>query len=68
MLHDQILTVESGAKWRQDNVETAVFYTNKDIDKLIRSTESQVTSDLEGGDRLVARALRRGSAGTGLYH
>ena len=36
-----------------ENVETAVFYTNKDIDKLIRATENQVTADLEGGDRSV---------------
>ncbi|XP_043225599.1 xenotropic and polytropic retrovirus receptor 1 homolog isoform X2 [Amphibalanus amphitrite] len=55
--HDKILSVETGAKWRMENVETAVFYTNKDIDKLIRATENQVTADLEGGDR--QKAMKR---------
>jgi len=55
--HDKILNSDSGNKWRQENVDTAVFYTNKDIDKLIRNTENQVTSDLEGGDR--QKAMKR---------
>ncbi|XP_037083470.1 xenotropic and polytropic retrovirus receptor 1 homolog isoform X2 [Pollicipes pollicipes] len=55
--HDKILSLETGAKWRLDNVEPAVFYTNKDIDKLIRATENQVTADLEGGDR--QKAMKR---------
>ena len=38
-------------RWREENVESSHFHTNKDIDKLIADTESTVTSDLEGGDR-----------------
>jgi hypothetical protein len=49
--HDKNLSNDAGAKWRCDCVETAHFYTNKSIDKLIGDTESAVTQDLEGGDR-----------------
>jgi len=38
-------------------VESSHFNTNKDIDRLIRETESVVTQDLEGGDR--QRAMKR---------
>lgn len=38
-------------------VETAHFYTSKDIDKVIQDTETTVTNDLEGGDR--QRAMKR---------
>lgn len=38
-------------------VETAHFYTSKDIDNLIQDTETTVTNDLEGGDR--QRAMKR---------
>ncbi|XP_047098498.1 xenotropic and polytropic retrovirus receptor 1 isoform X2 [Schistocerca piceifrons] len=55
--HDKLLSVDVGAKWRAENVETSHFYTNKDIDRLIRETEAVVTQDLEGGDR--QRAMKR---------
>ncbi|XP_054000583.1 xenotropic and polytropic retrovirus receptor 1 homolog isoform X2 [Hylaeus anthracinus] len=55
--HDKLLSVDSGSKWRVECVETAHFYTSKDIDKLIQDTETTVTNDLEGGDR--QRAMKR---------
>uniref|UniRef100_A0A6M2DGX2 Putative small molecule transporter n=1 Tax=Xenopsylla cheopis TaxID=163159 RepID=A0A6M2DGX2_XENCH len=55
--HDKLLSVDIGAKWRKEQVETSHFFTNKDIDKLINETESAVTNDLEGGDR--QRAMKR---------
>ncbi|GLV33855.1 uncharacterized protein CBL_11261 [Carabus blaptoides fortunei] len=55
--HDKLLTVEIGAKWREDQVECSHFYTNKDIDRLIQETEASVTQELEGGDR--QRAMKR---------
>ncbi|KAF2898457.1 hypothetical protein ILUMI_07715 [Ignelater luminosus] len=55
--HDKLLSVDMGAKWRTENVETSHFYTNKDIDKLINDTEAIVTNELEGGDR--QRAMKR---------
>ncbi|XP_076635926.1 solute carrier family 53 member 1 [Colletes latitarsis] len=55
--HDKLLSVDSGSKWRVECVETAHFYTSKDIDKLIQETETTVTNDLEGGDR--QRAMKR---------
>ena len=48
---------DAGAKWRVEKVETAHFYTNKSIEKLIQETEGLVTSDLEGGDR--QKAMKR---------
>ncbi|XP_015437089.1 PREDICTED: xenotropic and polytropic retrovirus receptor 1 homolog [Dufourea novaeangliae] len=55
--HDKLLSVDTGSKWRVECVETAHFYTSKDIDKLIQDTETAVTNDLEGGDR--QRAMKR---------
>ncbi|XP_033197276.1 solute carrier family 53 member 1 [Bombus vancouverensis nearcticus] len=55
--HDKLLSVDSGSKWRMECVETAHFYTSKDIDNLIQDTETTVTNDLEGGDR--QRAMKR---------
>ncbi|XP_045461774.1 xenotropic and polytropic retrovirus receptor 1 [Harmonia axyridis] len=55
--HDKLFSVDVGAKWRVKHVESSHFYTNKDIDRLIRETESTVTQDLEGGDR--QRAMKR---------
>ena len=45
------MTVSSGAKWREENVDTSHFHTNQDIHKLISETEATVTMELEGGDR-----------------
>ncbi|KAJ8922421.1 hypothetical protein NQ315_004367 [Exocentrus adspersus] len=55
--HDKLLDVDYGARWRIEHVESSHFYNNKDIDRLIRETESTVTQELEGGDR--QRAMKR---------
>nr|XP_018901028.1 PREDICTED: xenotropic and polytropic retrovirus receptor 1-like [Bemisia tabaci] len=55
--HDKLLNTDYGAHWRCENVETAHFYVNKDIDRLIAETEGAVTQGLEGGDR--QRAMKR---------
>lgn len=55
--HDKLLNVDFGAKWRQDHVELAHFYTNKDIDRLIHETENVVTLEIEAGDR--QKAMKR---------
>ncbi|GLH09035.1 hypothetical protein R5R35_012540 [Gryllus longicercus] len=55
--HDKLLSVDIGARWRTENVESSHFNTNKDIDRLIRETETMVTQELEGGDR--QKAMKR---------
>lgn len=55
--HDKLLTVDCGARWRQEKVELAHFFTNKDIDRLILETENVVTQEIEAGDR--QRAMKR---------
>ncbi|XP_074035050.1 P[[i]]-sensitive XPR1 orthologue isoform X2 [Leptinotarsa decemlineata] len=55
--HDKLLSVDYGARWRMEYVEGSFFFTNKDIDRLIRETETAVTQELEGGDR--QRAMKR---------
>ncbi|KAF4527319.1 hypothetical protein B566_EDAN001095 [Ephemera danica] len=55
--HDKLLSTDRGAKWRSEYVETSHFFTNKDIDRLIRETESTVTHEMEGGNR--QRAMKR---------
>lgn len=55
--HDKLLTTNVGAKWREENVDSCPFNTNKDIDKLIQEVESTVTSELERGDR--TKAMKR---------
>ncbi|XP_030756041.1 xenotropic and polytropic retrovirus receptor 1 homolog isoform X2 [Sitophilus oryzae] len=55
--HDKLLSVDIGTRWRIENVENSHFYTNKDIDRLIRETEATFTQDLESGDR--QRAMKR---------
>ncbi|KAK4877227.1 hypothetical protein RN001_009733 [Aquatica leii] len=55
--HDKLLSVDFGAKWRISHVENSHFYTNKDIDRIIRETEGTFTNELEGGDR--QRAMKR---------
>ena len=37
--HDKLLETCTGAQWRQNNVETALFYTSKEVDHLITETE-----------------------------
>ncbi|CAB3379040.1 Hypothetical predicted protein [Cloeon dipterum] len=55
--HDKLLKTDRGAKWRAEHVETSHFYTNKDIDRLIKETESTVTNEMESGNR--QRAMKR---------
>ncbi|XP_018342999.1 PREDICTED: xenotropic and polytropic retrovirus receptor 1 isoform X1 [Trachymyrmex septentrionalis] len=55
--HDKLLNVDFGGKWRAEHVDTAIFHTHKDIDRLIAETEAVVTRDLEHGDR--QRAMKR---------
>lgn len=55
--HDKNLNTDSGARWRKENVDCAMFYTNKEIDKLIQDTEATFINDLEGGDR--QKAMKR---------
>ncbi|XP_012279518.1 xenotropic and polytropic retrovirus receptor 1 isoform X3 [Orussus abietinus] len=55
--HDKLLNIDIGAKWRAEHVETALFHTRKDIDRLISETEAVFTRDLEHGDR--QRAMKR---------
>ncbi|XP_020714598.1 xenotropic and polytropic retrovirus receptor 1 isoform X2 [Ceratitis capitata] len=55
--HDKLLNVSDGVKWREEYVEAAHFYVNKDIDRLIQETERAFTNDIEGGDR--QKAMKR---------
>ncbi|XP_053971284.1 xenotropic and polytropic retrovirus receptor 1-like isoform X2 [Hylaeus volcanicus] len=55
--HDKLLNIDLGAKWKAEHVDTALFHTHKDIDRLIAETEALVTRDLEHGDR--QRAMKR---------
>ncbi|XP_052868555.1 xenotropic and polytropic retrovirus receptor 1 isoform X1 [Anopheles cruzii] len=55
--HDKILASDSGARYLKENVETNLFFLNKDIDKMIVDVETTVTLQLEGGDR--QRAMKR---------
>ncbi|XP_055624019.1 xenotropic and polytropic retrovirus receptor 1 [Toxorhynchites rutilus septentrionalis] len=55
--HDKLLNVDFGARWRAEHVESAHFYVNKDIDRLINETENIVTNEIESGDR--QRAMKR---------
>lgn len=55
--HDKLLMNDLGSKWREEQVETSHFHTNKDIDKLITDTEALVTNELESGDR--TKAMKR---------
>uniref|UniRef100_A0A336M492 CSON010362 protein n=1 Tax=Culicoides sonorensis TaxID=179676 RepID=A0A336M492_CULSO len=54
--HDKLLSVDFGARWRQEHVEQSHFYTNKDIDRLIAETE-QIVTEIEGGNR--TKAMKR---------
>ncbi|XP_036337417.1 xenotropic and polytropic retrovirus receptor 1, partial [Rhagoletis pomonella] len=55
--HDKLLNVSDGVRWREEYVEAAHFYVNKDIDRLIQETERAFTNDIEGGDR--QKAMKR---------
>lgn len=55
--HDKLLSVNDGAKYHKQNVESSHFFTNKDIDRIIAECEATVTEKLESGDR--QRAMKR---------
>jgi len=55
--HDKLLETARGTQWRQTNVESAPFYSSKEVDHLIKETESVFTQRLEGGDR--GKAMKR---------
>ena len=55
--HDKLFETDSGSKWREEHVDVAPFYTNKNIGTLIEDTENVFTSELESGDR--RKAMKR---------
>ncbi|XP_013073441.2 xenotropic and polytropic retrovirus receptor 1 homolog [Biomphalaria glabrata] len=55
--HDKMMQTTTGSEWRQAHVEASAFYTNKEVDHLIKDVEQSVTSELEGGDR--SKAMKR---------
>lgn len=55
--HDKLFETDSGMKWREEHVDVAPFYTNKNISTLIDDTENVFTSQLESGDR--QKAMKR---------
>lgn len=55
--HDKLMESTSGAEWREKHVESAPFYTNKQISNFISQTEAIFINDLEGGDR--SKAMKR---------
>ncbi|XP_075157384.1 solute carrier family 53 member 1-like [Haematobia irritans] len=55
--HDKVLNNDLGAKWFSKHVDTAYFYKNNDLDRMIEETENNVTEFLENGDR--AQAMKR---------
>lgn len=55
--HDKMMQTNRGVIWRETHVDTAAFYTNKEVDHIISEVEQSVTSDLEGGNR--SKAMKR---------
>lgn len=51
------MNTDTGARWRSEHVDSAMFYTNKAIDKLIQDTEGTFITELESGDR--QKAMKR---------
>ncbi|XP_071802189.1 xenotropic and polytropic retrovirus receptor 1 homolog [Asterias amurensis] len=49
--HDKMLKTERGVEFRESKVESAPFYTSKQIDNLILETETSYINDLEEGNR-----------------
>ncbi|KRZ81002.1 Xenotropic and polytropic retrovirus receptor 1 [Trichinella papuae] len=52
--HDKVMQNTVGNDWRANNVETAPFLLNKEIDLLIQLTEQVFTDRLMDGDRQAA--------------
>ena len=42
----QLMHTHNGTEWRQAHVETAPFYTNKEVDHLITDTEVRTVSHI----------------------
>ncbi|XP_052789800.1 xenotropic and polytropic retrovirus receptor 1-like [Mya arenaria] len=55
--HDKLMKTTRGMVWRRSHVDTAAFYTNKEVDHLINEVEQNVTTSLEGGNR--SKAMKR---------
>lgn len=55
--HDKLMKTTRGIEWKHTHVDTAAFYTNKEVDHLISEVEQNVTSNLEGGNR--QKAMKR---------
>ena len=55
--HDKLLETETGLEWLRAKVEVALFYSSKDVDRLILETENTYISELEGGNR--SKAMKR---------
>eukprot|EP00794_Sanderia_malayensis_P015958 gene15958-17563_t len=55
--HDKMFKTELGVQYRKDNVETSIFFTNKQVNELILETEGIFINELEGGDR--GKAMKR---------
>jgi len=55
--HDKLFETDSGSKWREEHVDSAPFYTNKNVGTLIEDTENLFTGELESGDR--GKAMKR---------
>jgi hypothetical protein len=49
----QLFENEQGSKWRQLHVETAPFYTSKQVDHLIKETEVRYDTRLPALGRLL---------------
>ena len=45
---NQLIKTDRGSHWRQANVETAPFYTNKEVDQLIKEIEVSKLLILQG--------------------
>lgn len=55
--HDKLLNTSSGNQWREKNVDSARFYTCKEVNSLIEEVENLFTNVLEEGNR--SKAMKR---------
>ena len=46
--HDKNLETDSGAQWRKDHVDCAMFYTNKDIGTYFNLSNYKLGSTIQG--------------------
>nr|AHJ60092.1 xenotropic and polytropic retrovirus receptor [Cyanea capillata] len=55
--HDKMFQTDTGVQYRKATVETATFFTNKQVDGLILETENIFINELERGNR--GKAMKR---------